>query len=337
MNGFFTSTVQLELYSPPKQPLNRSRSGNSLPVQIFVKIIDVQHHPLAKEPPLKKVEEHFSFMEKFGIDYALLSCNMPHPEDSNVPYFQRMNDAVIERANSYPERFLACPSIPIHSSRAALSELERLISATDLRAAKITPIMGRIDYEELDPFYEKLCNLDVPVLVHPTFSEVPYKSLWSEKFHLNAGIGFAVDSTLAISWMIMSGFLDRFPQLKLVIHHLGGAAPFALGRLEVLYDECEPKASKRPSEYMKMLYLDTVCYDLAPLELSLKVVGADHLMFGTDYGCPSKALVDPPRFLSQINSLDISGEDKANILGGNAARVFGLQTEKIVPMAEAGN
>lgn len=300
-----------------------------------MKIIDVQHHPLANGLPLKSAEDHLSFMEKHRIDFALLSCNMPHPEESNLSFFEKINDAVIQRANSYPEKFLACPSIPIHSSRAAVHELDRVKVATDLKAAKITPIMGRIDNEELYPFYERVSDLGIPLLVHPTFSETPYKSLWNDKFHLDAGIGFAVDSTIATSWVIMSGFLDRFPKLKLVIHHLGGAAPFALGRLEALYDECSPKANKRPTEYMKMLYFDTVCYDYAALELSLNLVGPDHLMFGTDYGCPSNGLVNPPKFVRQIDSLKISNHDKENIFGGNAAKLFGLQIERIVRMSQA--
>ena len=198
-------------------------------------VIDVQQHPVAKELPLKRAEDHFAFMDKNGIDFALLSNNMPHPDDSNVPVFEKMNDAIIERANSYPERFLACPAIPIHNSKAALHELERVNDVFELHALKITPVMGRIDNEELDPFYARVSELDVPLLVHPTFSEPPYKLLWSEKFHLNAGIGFAIDSTIAIGWLVMSGFLDRFPKLKILIHHLGAAnitAEFNSRRLE---------------------------------------------------------------------------------------------------------
>ena len=295
-------------------------------------VIDVQQHPVAKELPLKRAEDHFAFMDKNGIDFALLSNNMPHPDDSNVPFFEKMNDAIIERAKSYPERFLACPAIPIHNSKAALHELERVNDVFELHALKITPVMGRIDNEELDPFYARVSELDVPVVVHPTFSEPPYKLLWSEKFHLNAGIGFAIDSTIAIGWLAMSGFLDRFPKLKILIHHLGGAAPFALGRLEALYDECVPMANKRPTEYMRMLYFDTVCYDPAPLELTLNVVGPEHLMFGTDFGCPSRGLVDPERFTRQINGLDISREDKAKIFGENAARLFNLPKKKVAPI-----
>lgn len=297
--------------------------------------MDVQHHPLAKELPLKPVQDHFDFMDKNSIDFALLSNNMPHPNDSNIRYFQKMNDAVIDRSKSYPDRFLACPAIPIHSSKAALNELERVNEAFDLHGAKITPILGRIDYEELDPFYARICELDIPLLVHPTFSEAPYKSLWSERYHLNSGIGFAIDSTITVGWLIMSGLFDRFPKLKLLIHHLGGAAPFGLGRLEVLYDECHPKSNKRPSEYMKMLYFDTVCYDFAPLDLTLKMVGADHLMFATDFGCPSKALVDTPRFIRQINQLDISREDKAKIFGENASRLFNFQNKKIASISRS--
>lgn len=298
-------------------------------------VVDVQHHQHIMPYPAKKPEEEISFMDSHGINFAVITNQLPEASDSNIPLHQMTNDKLIETGKAWQNRLIPCPSIPTHSSRAAIDELERTCSLIDLKCAHIRPIRGRIDREELDPFYSKVCDMKIPLLVHPVYSAPPYDALFSGASPLGAGIGFVFDTTTAISWLMYSGLLDRFPKLKLVFFHLGGAVPFLLGRLEAVYEDGFKNAKKRPSDYLRMLYFDTVCYDREALEYTLKIVGSDRLLFGSDFGCPGKGLVQPELFLRNISSLNISESEKAKIIGGNAIELFRLAEEQKVSVSNA--
>jgi len=282
-------------------------------------VVDVQHHFYLDSYPTRSIEEHLTWMDSVGLDKAVLTNLLPQPSDGNLPFYQKMNQELISIARTYPDRLIPCPSIPIHDAKAARTELERLVSLANIQGALIRPIKGRIDRETLDPFYEKVCELGTTLLVHPIFREEPLSMLFEgNAYHLGASVGFMVDSTAAIGWLIFSGLLERFPQLKLLFHHLGGTAPFLLGRFEAIYEDSGAELPRRPTEYFKRLYFDTVCYASEPLELTLRLVGPDHLLFGTDFGCPTEGLVRPKETVRLIRELSISEEDKSKIFGGNA-------------------
>lgn len=287
--------------------------------------VDVQHHFYLESRPTKPVDEHLAFMEQHRLDMAILTNLLPEPDEKNISFYEKMNNELLQLSKIYPERFIPCPSIPIHSGKAAVEELDRVTNTHEVRCCHIRPLRGRIDRAELDPFYQKVTDLGIPILVHPTYRDPQLMELLEDnKFKLAASVGFMINTTVAIGWLIFSGLLERFPKLKLIFHHLGGTTPFLLGRLEAVYEESDAKIPKRPTEYFKKLYFDTVAYTQEPLELTCKLVGPDHLLLGTDYGCPTKGLVRPTEFIQMVNNLKVSEMDKERILGGNAMGLLGL-------------
>jgi aminocarboxymuconate-semialdehyde decarboxylase len=106
------------------------------------------------------------------------------------------------------------------------------------------------------------------------------------KFDLSWSVGFMFDTTLAITRMIFEGFFDQYPNLKVIASHGGGTLPYLVGRFEK-GDEVElasrRQMKRKPTDYLRHIYYDSITYDLRPLKYLIEVVGHEHVMFGTDW------------------------------------------------------
>jgi aminocarboxymuconate-semialdehyde decarboxylase len=123
------------------------------------------------------------------------------------------------------------------------------------------------------------------VLVHPT--DLPgIDQMDMEKYDLSWSVGFMADTTLAFARMIFDGFLDRHPNVKLIASHGGGTLPYLVGRFDK-GDEVELASRRRmkakPSEYLKRIWYDCITYDSRALDYLISIVGADRVLYGTDY------------------------------------------------------
>jgi len=117
---------------------------------------------------------------------------------------------------------------------------------------------------------------------------------------------------------------EKFPRIRWVLSHLGGAIPYLAERLDRgfhAFRECRAHIGRPPSEYLKQFYYDTVNFDGHALQLAVSFAGADHILAGSDYPHQIGSI---PAMLGSIRGLPISEEDRAKILGGNAARLFHL-------------
>ena len=137
-------------------------------------------------------------------------------------------------------------------------------------------------------------------------------------------VGFPADTTLAAASLVFSGVVERFPHIRWLLGHLGGAIPYLAERLDrgyEAYPQSRAHIGRPPSEYLKGFYYDTVNFDPRALQLALDFAGSSQLLAGSDYPHLIGSL---EKMVSSINGLDIPPAAKADILGGNAARLFRL-------------
>jgi len=183
------------------------------------------------------------------------------------------------------------------------------VSGCSLTDARFAPIWAEIDRRAL------------PVLVHPT--DPPGVDMMDmTRFDLSWSVGFMFDTTLAITRMIFDGFFDRYPNLRLIASHGGGTLPYLVGRFEK-GDEVEIPSrrcmQRKPADYLRHIYYDSITYDPGALQYLVSVVGADHVMLGTDW--PHQVHDTKGAFANTARLPD--GQMRA-IRSENAQRIFGL-------------
>jgi aminocarboxymuconate-semialdehyde decarboxylase len=174
---------------------------------------------------------------------------------------------------------------------------------------------------EFAPVWQAIDALAMPVLVHPT-APPGVREMQMNEFQLTASIGFTFDTTLAISRMLFDGFFDRYPRLKIIASHGGGALPFLLGRLDQCFRNipaCRTRTQSAPSSYMGRLFADSVVFTQQALDLTVHAFGDDCVMYGSDY---PHTIGDPRGCLARVNSL--AGAQREKVRGANAQRIFGF-------------
>ncbi len=221
------------------------------------------------------------------IDTQILSIAMPGVdlfEDATIA--KKVNDEISQIVEDYPEKFLGLATVSLRNVEGAVDELSRAVTERGLRGVEIFTNVGgkQLDSEEFFPFYEKAIQLDVPILIHPT---EPLMSQVMGDYGLIGMVGYIFETTLAILRLILAGVFDRFPQLKIIIPHMGSTIPYLISRVDNQFKinpECRTKISKLPSEYFKLVYVDTAQSFYKPaIECALSLLDPAKVLFGTDY------------------------------------------------------
>lgn len=265
-------------------------------------------------------------MDKLGIDVHAFSLTTPgvHIEkrERGIELARIVNDAFADAVRRHAGRFAALAALPLQDPAAAVEELERAVGLGHRGVLIFSNINGRtLDEEDYFPLWQKIEELDIPAFIHPTN---PSALGQLADYRLTALMGFQFDTTAAVTRLIFGGVMERLPNLKLVVGHLGGTIPFMAERVErgyEVYPECRERITRPPSEYFRRIYIDTVNFNPAALRLGLDFAGADHIVFGSDY--PHQVgYID--RALKAVRGMPVSEADRARILGGNAKALLKL-------------
>lgn len=274
-------------------------------------------------PDMFDADQRLIEMDKKDIAVRILSLSAPNvylwDEVDQVAAARHINDALSKLCRQHPDRFIGLASLPLKDVERSLAELERCIHELGMKGVIIgSNIDGlQLDDPKLDPIWARINELRMPVFEHPMF---PNNTAGFEGFELPLRLGLIFDTTLSATRLIYSGVFERYPDFPYIMAHTGGALLMALARLDNgyrLFPDCRRYIKKLPSEYAKRLYYDTTAFGEEALSFALNTVGAQQILFGTD-----DPFIDADT--SHVSKLPISATDKKQILGGNAARIFGL-------------
>jgi len=275
-------------------------------------------------PPMSDVGKRLTDMDRAGFDVQILTLSVPSVDIFPVEVGEKLarvvNDEIREICNAHPDRFMGFATLPFLDPERAVKELERCIDTLGFKGACIgSNINGMpLDHKLLYPFYERVADYDLPVHIHP---RAPVDKETYKDYRLGPMIGFEMDLCVAVVRLIMGGVLERFPNLKFVVSHLGGAVPYLAERIQNCYEaypECQANLSRPAMDYLKSFYYDTVSFFEPALMCAYLFAGAQRLVLGSDY---PHVIGDIDEAITSIEGLDIPDDDKELIYSGNILRL----------------
>ena len=264
-------------------------------------------------------------MRQHGVDRQVLSLTTPgtHVEEPElaVKLARMVNDGFAAMVSERSARFLGIATLPLSDPIASAKELERAYRQLGFCGAMVFSNINGLALadERFWPVWEVANDLAAVIHIHPT-SPVGVEAM--QEFWLMPLVGFPLDTTLAAAKIVFSGVAKRFPRIKWVLGHLGGAIPYLVERLDRgfhAFKECRANIDQPPSVYLKEFFYDSVNFDDRALQLAIDFAGADHILAGSDYPHQIGSL---EKMFSSIAELQIPDADKAAILGGNAAKLL---------------
>jgi predicted TIM-barrel fold metal-dependent hydrolase len=270
-------------------------------------------------------------MNEAGVDLSVLSCLLGW--DAPLDECRLINEDLARVQQKHPSRFVGLAQAPLLEGKGAVREIERAIRELGLKGVTITSqIRGvSLDSAKLYDLYEKACELDVPIFVHPALAPVGYELL--QDYDLPRVLGREVDLTVATTRLVAGGVLDRFPGLKLVIAHFGGGIAAVKDRLSA--KGYRFGTLKRPfAEYFDMLYFDLAGFEggIAALKCALLGIRPERLVFASDYPQDftgvntdtGKGMRELRDYIRAVRSLEFEEEVIQAILGRTAVRLLKL-------------
>ncbi len=270
-------------------------------------------------------------MDKAGIDVCVLSQTSPGLQiEKDTPTAirksQEVNDFLALEIQKHPSRFAGFAHLAMQEPKAAAKELERCVKDLGFRGALVNGHTNGVylDDERYIPFWEALNELDVPLYLHPVSSfDIPHMFAGHPDL-MGPTWGWTVETGTHALRLIVSGLFDRLPRLKIILGHMGEALPFMLWRFDSRWEigKHSIKLEKSLSQYIRENVVITtagVC-DNAPLLCSIESIGADNVLFSTDY--PFESALVAADF---IEKAPLSEDVRKKICYQNAERLLKLE------------
>jgi 2,3-dihydroxybenzoate decarboxylase len=272
-------------------------------------------------------------MDGAGIDIQVMSHCPPGAQAFDAPEAASLaagvNDRLFDFVSSAPDRFAAFATLPTPDPGAAADELERSVAELGFKGAMVHGLTNGlfIDDKRFWPIFERAQALDVPIYVHPgpphpAVIEAYYRD-YVEAYPtiLNAGWGFTVETATAGLRLVLSGVFDAYPNLKIILGHLGESLPFSLWRINHTFSKAMP-ANKKDARFREIFcehfYITTSGNFSTPALLcSIMEMGVDRILFGIDW-----PYIENAPGTKWMEDISLSQEDREKILNGNARRLL---------------
>lgn len=277
------------------------------------------------------LEQMLADLDMAGVDKAILK--LPGCQEwMNLDTCRKFNDGMADYARRSEGRLIPLAAIPPVSSEECFEEIDRCRNTLGIKGIQMTTHYGNhyLDSEIFAPFFEKLNEEETTIYVHHSPVPAEYNSLY-EYNNLRRSYGRCVDQTTAICRETFSGFFDKYPNLKMVHSMLGGGF-FAIANMifphQAKTQEKVQRFEAQPGN-VKENFKNHIFFEMShaqpwgkdALECAVKILGADHIIWGTSYPVRKEWLLDGPDF---VRGLDISSEEKEMILYDNARKIYNL-------------
>jgi aminocarboxymuconate-semialdehyde decarboxylase len=277
-------------------------------------------------PGLYDVDARLAIMDEMGIDAAVISLSPTllmywiDAADANA-HARAANDQIAAAVAKAPDRLMGCAHIAMQDPDEAVREVERATGELGLRGVQIAPMVAdrTLDEEDLFPVIAAVEKAGVPLTLHPYFVGVgPRPGL--DRYYLTNLVGHPYQTAVGATRLIMSGALDRLPDLEVVLVHAGGYLPYQVGRLDH-GQRVRPEAracQELPSSYLRRFTFDTIAHSPESLKFLIDLVGADRVAYGTDFpydmgGGPAD---------EQLSGVTLDDASDSLIRSGNAQRLY---------------
>jgi 6-methylsalicylate decarboxylase len=274
-----------------------------------------------------ELEARLRLMDRAGVEMQVLSASpqLPYSEDreKSAQVARFVNDQYAELVGRYPDRFRAFAALPMPNVEESLGEMGRALD--ELRMAGVvmnTTVLGRALVEpDYEPIFAELNNRSAVLYLHPAGNSA-CSPLISEH-HLTWMVGAPIEDTISVMHLITNGVPMRYPNIKIINSHLGGALPMLVQRADDQYRWEAPDTPEPPSVSARRMWYDTVGHGHVPaLRCAIDSFGADRLVLGTDFPYENgDAFV---RAVDHINDTQIGASAARAILDKNASALLGI-------------
>jgi aminocarboxymuconate-semialdehyde decarboxylase len=265
-------------------------------------------------------------LREHGVDKQVMTFTTPgvHFEDAStaVVMARDVNDAY-GREVKRRRHFIALATLPLNDPAASVVELERAMKEHGFPGAMVFSNVNGLPLADsvYEPLWKKAHELNAVIYIHPAH---PASVVGMEHYWLTALVGFLFDTTLATAHLVFAGVPERYPNIRWVLTHMGGALPYLAERCDRGFEafaDCRQNISRPPTEYFKQMYYDTVNFNPDAIEFAITFAGADHILAGSDYPHQIGSI---PKMLDALKRIDVTADQREQILGGNAARLLGV-------------
>jgi 2,3-dihydroxybenzoate decarboxylase len=271
-------------------------------------------------------------MDAAGIDVQVISHGAPSVQrldaETAVWMARGANDRLADAIKDHPDRFAGFAALPTPDPAAAAAELDRAVTTLGFKGAMVHGLTNGVflDDRRFWPIFERAQALDVPLYLHPA---VPHRAVVETYYQdylaefpalLTAGWGFTVETATQGIRMVLSGVFEAFPNLKIILGHMGEGLPFLLWRLDHAFSRPGNRPISFREQFSQHVWITTSGNFSTPaLICSMLELGADRILFSVDW-----PFVQNSPGTTWLQGLQISAEEKAKIAGGNARRLLKL-------------
>ncbi|MFI6320190.1 amidohydrolase family protein [Nonomuraea sp. NPDC050556] len=273
----------------------------------------------------KELEARFALNDSAGIQHQVLSVSpqVPHFADraQAVHAATFANDLYASVVAEWPARFSAFAALPLPHVDAALAELERALDQLGMVGATVTTdVLGRtLADPAFAPLFEELDRRGSVLYVHPSGHDADTPLIGEHRMRWM--VGAPMEDTIAAMHLILAGIPARYPRVKIIISHLGGALPMLLQRADNQYQWESPETQEQPSLAVRRMWFDTVSHGHVPaIRAAAESFGADRLVLGTDFPYQSGDLLR--RAVTSIEDA-LSPDEADAVLDRNAKELLG--------------